>query len=151
MFAEDEQTEQVRVVCERGSVESKSPESTVRIVRRRHVTGLGRTPPGKDDRAVPEIVKIPVPEDLAAAGYHEGATFFELKAFMEAARGIAPVPVSARDGKMAVLMGVAAHESIATGKKILLTPEGRMVPEATGPVLSESKANFIQPQALSKL
>mmetsp|Transcript_11982 Transcript_11982/g.21195 ORF Transcript_11982/g.21195 Transcript_11982/m.21195 type:complete len:746 (-) Transcript_11982:53-2290(-) len=154
MFAEDEQTEQVRVVCERGSIESKSPESTVRIVQRRHVTGLGRTPPSKENRAVPEIVKIPVPEELAAAGYHEGATFFELKAFMAAARGTAPVPVSATDGKMAVLMGLAAHKSIATGKKILLSPEGRIVeePPAVRPEVfpSEKKAS-IQPQALSRL
>ena len=65
------------------------------------------------------------------AGYHEGATFFELEAFAEAVRGKRAVPVmlggaesnisapsavshsswqarvprTARDGKMAVLMG----------------------------------------------
>mmetsp|Transcript_31400 Transcript_31400/g.50506 ORF Transcript_31400/g.50506 Transcript_31400/m.50506 type:complete len:757 (-) Transcript_31400:300-2570(-) len=125
MFAEDEQTEQVRVVCQKGSVESRSPESTIRIVQRRHIQGLGRQPPSKETRAVPRVETIPVAAELAAAGYHEGATFFELREFLEAARGERPVPVTARDGKMAVLMGCAAHWSIATGRIIKLSPEGR--------------------------
>merc|ERR1719210_1358801 len=45
MFAEDEQTEQVTAVCELGKLEAKSPDSTVRVLRRRHVAGLGRSPP----------------------------------------------------------------------------------------------------------
>ncbi|CAE7190995.1 unnamed protein product [Symbiodinium pilosum] len=94
MFAEDEQTEQVRVVCQQGSVEAKCPEATVRIVQRRKVRGLGRTPPGKDERAVPEVIRMPISSELAAAGYHEGATFFELEAFAEAVRGKRPVPVT---------------------------------------------------------
>ncbi|CAE7317111.1 unnamed protein product [Symbiodinium sp. CCMP2456] len=129
MFAEDEQTEQVRVVCQQGSVEAKCPESTVRIVQRRKVRGLGRTPPGKEERAVPEVIRIPISRELAAAGYHEGATFFELEAFAEAVRGKRAVPVTARDGKMAVLMGVAAHRSIALGRPVRLSPAGQIIEE----------------------
>ncbi|CAE7630906.1 unnamed protein product [Symbiodinium sp. CCMP2592] len=129
MFAEDEQTEQVRVVCQQGSVEAKCPESTVRIVQRRKVRGLGRTPPGKEERAVPEVIRLPISRELAAAGYHEGATFFELEAFAEAVRGKRAVPVTARDGKMAVLMGVAAHRSIASGRPVRLSPAGQIVEE----------------------
>jgi len=148
MFAEDEQTEQVRVVCQEGSVEAKSPESTVRIVQRRHVRGLGRTPPGKDARAVPEIIQIPVPSDLAAAGYHEGATFYELEAFAQAVRGQRPVPVTARDGKMAVLMGVAAHRSMASGSPVRLSPAGRIIEE---PSAATTSMPVVLQQAWSRL
>mmetsp|Transcript_154523 Transcript_154523/g.474911 ORF Transcript_154523/g.474911 Transcript_154523/m.474911 type:complete len:752 (+) Transcript_154523:159-2414(+) len=120
MFAEDEQTEHVTAVCDLGKVEAKSPDSVVRVVRRRHVKGLGRTPPAPGDRAVPEVRSVPVPPELAAAGYHEGATFFELRAFVEAAQGRRPVPVTAHDGTMAVAMGLAAHQSISTGKVVSL-------------------------------
>lgn len=136
MFAEDEQTEQVRVVCQRGSIEAKSPESTVRIVQRRHIKTPGRKPPAKDDRAAPQLHNIPVPEELAAAGYHEGATFYELQEFFNAARGLRPVPVTANDGKFAVVMGVAAHMSIASGKVIRILPGGKLeeVSPSTKPI-----------------
>lgn len=120
MFAEDEQTETVTAVCEMGKIEAKAPDSTVRIVNRKHFSTPGRAPPTLEDRAVPSMQSIPVPDDLAAAGYHEGATFFELRAFVEAAKGFRPVPVTARDGKMAVVMGAAAHESIQTGQVVRL-------------------------------
>jgi predicted dehydrogenase len=118
MFAEDEQMEMVTAVCEKGKIEAHAPESTVRVIRRMHLATPGRTPPPRDNRAVPEVRRLEVPEDLAKAGYHEGATFFELRAFVEAARGLRPVPVTARDGKMAVAMGVAAQESISIGQVV---------------------------------
>eukprot|EP00931_Biecheleriopsis_adriatica_P057582 TRINITY_DN3417_c0_g1_i1.p1 TRINITY_DN3417_c0_g1~~TRINITY_DN3417_c0_g1_i1.p1 ORF type:complete len:760 (-),score=180.76 TRINITY_DN3417_c0_g1_i1:256-2487(-) len=155
MFAEDEQTEQVRLVCERGSVESRSPESTVRVVERKNITGLGRAPPGKDERAVPEIIRIPVPEELAAAGFHEGATYYELKNFFAAARGEQPVPVTAHDGRMAVLMGVAAHRSIATGRAVRLTPQGTIEEDSSLQSASgldvQSGALPLRPQVWSRM
>lgn len=129
MFAEDEQTEQVTAVCERGKVEARSPDSVVRVVRRRHVAGLGRTPPAPGERAVPELRNVPVPAALAAAGYHEGATFFELREFVEAAQGLRAVPVSAHDGRMAVAMGMAAQESIRTGKVVYIAGANGMSQE----------------------
>jgi len=123
MFAEDEQTETVTAVCQRGKIEAKSPESTVRVLRRRQIANLGRTPPSPDGRGVPELLSLPVPKDLAEAGYHEGSTFFELSAFVAAAGGEGEVPISAHDGKMAVLMGAAAHESIRTGRVVHIAGE----------------------------
>eukprot|EP00408_Alexandrium_pacificum_P009779 CAMPEP_0171218944 /NCGR_PEP_ID=MMETSP0790-20130122/33462_1 /TAXON_ID=2925 /ORGANISM="Alexandrium catenella, Strain OF101" /LENGTH=472 /DNA_ID=CAMNT_0011684781 /DNA_START=69 /DNA_END=1487 /DNA_ORIENTATION=- len=120
MFAEDEQTELVTVVCDRGKIEARSPDSTVRVVRRQNIVGLGRTPPAPSERATPEVRSLPVPADLAAAGYHEGATFFELREFVRAAQGLQPVPVTARDGTIAVAMGLAAQQSIRTGKVVSL-------------------------------
>lgn len=120
MFAEDEQTEQVTAVCELGKVEARAPESTVRILRRRQIRGLGRTPPAPSERGVAEVHSMPVPADLAKAGYHEGATFFELREFVAAAMGKQEVPVSARDGKIAVMVGTAAQQSILTGKAVHL-------------------------------
>lgn len=130
MFAEDEQTEQVTAVCERGKIEAKSPESTVRIIRRNQVSGLGRIPPPAHQRAVPELRKLPVPAELAMAGFHEGATYFELQEFVAAAVGERAVPVSARDGKLAVAMGAAAQLSIATGLVVRLDQEGRPLERA---------------------
>lgn len=125
MFAEDEQTEQVTAVCDLSKIEAKSPESTVRVLRRKSVTGLGRVPPPAAHRAVPEVLKLPVPAELAAAGFHEGATFYELQEFVAAAQGLRPLLVSARDGKLAVAMGLAAQLSIATGHVVQLDREGR--------------------------
>jgi len=120
MFAEDEQTEQVTAVCELGKVEARAPESTVRILRRKQIRGLGRTPPAPSERGVAQVHNLPVPADLAKAGYHEGATFFELREFVAAAMGRQEVPVSARDGKVAVMVGTAAQQSILTGKAVHL-------------------------------
>eukprot|EP00443_Scrippsiella_acuminata_P021380 CAMPEP_0115219206 /NCGR_PEP_ID=MMETSP0270-20121206/26793_1 /TAXON_ID=71861 /ORGANISM="Scrippsiella trochoidea, Strain CCMP3099" /LENGTH=761 /DNA_ID=CAMNT_0002633185 /DNA_START=70 /DNA_END=2356 /DNA_ORIENTATION=+ len=124
MFAEDEQTEQVTAVCELGKVEARAPESTVRVLRRRHIRGLGRTPPAPSERGVAEMHSMPVPKDLAKAGYHEGATFFELREFVAAAQGRQEVPISALDGKVAVMIGTAAQESIRTGKVVRLDSMG---------------------------
>jgi len=120
MFAEDEQTEQVTAVCELGKVEARAPDSTVRILKRRQIRGLGRAPPALSERGVAEVHSTPVPADLAKAGYHEGATFFELREFVAAAMGKQEVPVSARDGKMAVMVGAAAQQSILTGQAVHL-------------------------------
>lgn len=120
MFAEDEQTEQVTTICELGKVEAKAPESTVRVLKRKQVRGLGRAPPMPNQRAVPEMYKLPVPAALAEAGYHEGSVFSELSEFVAAAKGLRPVPVSVRDGKIAVMMGLAAQESIKTGHAVSL-------------------------------
>lgn len=124
MFAEDEQTETVTAVCELGKVEAKAPDSVVRLLRRKSILGIGRTPPSEEHRGVPEVTQLPVNEELAKAGFHEGATFFELEAFVGAATGKRPVPVSARDGRIAVMMGAAAQESIATNTVIRLNVAG---------------------------
>ena len=59
-----------------------------------------------------------VDDKIKAAGFHEGATYFELGAFATAAAHGLDVPVSVRDGTMAVAMGVAAHKSLAERRKV---------------------------------
>merc|ERR1712008_9990 len=143
MFAEDEQTQHVTAVCELGKIEARSPESTVRIVQRRNVHWLGRNPPGPEERAVPEVRDVPVPSVLANAGYHEGATFYELRAFVEAAKGRHPVPVSVHDGTMAVAMGRAAQESIRLGEVVWLNGHENMT--------SLKQGEGVQPKSLGDL
>ena len=57
---------------------------------------------------------------LSEAGFHEGATFFELQAFAAAVRAKAPAVVTAHDGLAAVAIGVAAELSIKEGRHIML-------------------------------
>ena len=58
-------------------------------------------------------------ETLLEAGAHCGATHEELVRFTEAAlRGGAEPEVSLDDGTKAVLMGLAAHRSIETGRAV---------------------------------
>lgn len=64
---------------------------------------------------------IPVDEKLLAAGDHNGSTFFQHEKFLALVRGErANVEVSAYDGKMAVLMGMAVQQSIASGQCVEL-------------------------------
>ena len=76
-----------------------------------------------------------VDEALLRAGNHAGATFEELRRFVDAARADSEqqAEVTLRDGSLAVLLGVAAQRSIATGAPVLWedmlrefgNPEGR--------------------------
>ena len=70
----------------------------------------------------PRLVEhVGVDDKIKKAGFHEGATYFELNAFATAAvTGGAP-PVSVRDGTMAVAMGVAAHKSLAEKRVVNLS------------------------------
>lgn len=122
MFAEDHQTEHVIVVGERGKAEAKAPESTLRVVRRNRLGGDSRIPPLPNERAVADVKTFPVSKELEEAGYHEGSTYHELKNFVLASRGLQPVPITANDGKAAVAMGLAAQESMKTGKPVQLDP-----------------------------
>jgi len=121
MFAEDEQTERVSVVGDRGKAAAKCPEATVRVLHRNSLAP-GRQPPLDEDRAKAVVHHVPVAAALKAAGYHEGATFFELEAFVKAAMqpGAQP-PVSARDGTLAVAMGQAAHLSLSEKRVVLVS------------------------------
>ena len=56
---------------------------------------------------------------LLEAGNHGGATHAQLQAFARAALRGEPPAVGLRDGSKAVLMGIAAHRSIDTGRPVL--------------------------------
>lgn len=69
------------------------------------------------------VTEIPVPPDLLEAGDHNGATFYQHRGFLALVRGERAAPdVSLDDGRRAVLMGLAAQESAATGRAVEMTP-----------------------------
>jgi myo-inositol 2-dehydrogenase/D-chiro-inositol 1-dehydrogenase len=72
--------------------------------------------------AAKRVQRTHVPVDPAAleAGHHHGATFHQWRAFLDAAAGRAPVLVSARDGLVAVAMGLAAERSAAERRAVTL-------------------------------
>lgn len=64
---------------------------------------------------------IPVDPTILDAGDHNGSTFYQHQRFLELVRGERDAPeVSLNDGKMAVLMGMAAQLSIAQGRAVMM-------------------------------
>lgn len=71
-----------------------------------------------------ETVTVPVDDAILKAGFHHGATYYELESFQRAVlEGSAP-EVSAEDGLRAVAMGLAAQRSIAEKRVILMSEYG---------------------------
>ena len=68
-----------------------------------------------------ETYEIDVPEDAAKAGYHHGASYYQHLAFQRALRDGTPPEVSARDGQIAVAMGLAAQRSIEQGRTVTMS------------------------------
>eukprot|EP00940_MAST-03C_sp_MAST-3C-sp2_P003096 g3096.t1 len=132
MFAEaSENQEEISVVGAKGKVEALAPAHgvvveehkdaksvpNVRIGTRRPWVERSDPPPPP-----PPLQRLCVhaPLEVQKAGYHCGATYFELQAFCEAVvRGDAPT-VSARDGTIAVAIGAAAHRSIELKRAVML-------------------------------
>ena len=69
----------------------------------------------------PRELDVPVDPVALAAGDHNGSTLYQHQRFNAAVRGEGAVDVSLRDGLIAVVMGLAAQESAATGQAISLT------------------------------
>jgi len=68
--------------------------------------------------------EIPVDPDLLEAGDHNGSTYYQHAGFYKAVTEGAPVEVSVEDGLRAVVIGMAAQESIRLGQAITLTDSG---------------------------
>lgn len=67
----------------------------------------------------PIVRDIPVDPELLEAGDHNGSTFYQHQKFLELVRGERAAPeVSFNDGKMAVLMGMAAQRSMKEGRVV---------------------------------
>ncbi|CUH69185.1 Inositol 2-dehydrogenase [Thalassovita autumnalis] len=67
----------------------------------------------------PVVREIPVDPELLEAGDHNGSTFYQHQKFLELVRGERDGPeVSFNDGKMAVLMGMAAQISMKEGRVV---------------------------------
>ena len=67
----------------------------------------------------PEVRDIPVDPTILEAGDHNGSTFYQHKGFLELVRGARDTAeVSLEDGKMAVLMGMAAQISMTEHRAV---------------------------------
>jgi myo-inositol 2-dehydrogenase/D-chiro-inositol 1-dehydrogenase len=74
-----------------------------------------RGPKGPVERA------IPVDPALLAAGDHNGSTYYQHRKFADLVRGAAKVPeVTLQDGRVAVLMGMAAQRSMLEGRAVAM-------------------------------
>ena len=102
MFAEgSEEQEEISAVGPVGKIEVKLPSGFVTWSPR--------------DKSGPIQSHVETPPDALAAGDHHGATYFQQRDFHRAlVNGTEPL-TSARDGYRSVVMGAAAHQSIATG------------------------------------
>ena len=69
--------------------------------------------------APPTQGPVPVDPALLAAGDHNGSTFYQHQGFLAALDG-GPIDVTVADGAWAVRMGMAAQQSIQTGRAIEL-------------------------------
>ncbi|MEM9524367.1 MAG: Gfo/Idh/MocA family oxidoreductase, partial [Pseudomonadota bacterium] len=66
----------------------------------------------------PRELNIPVDPMLLEAGDHNGSTYYQHIRFLEVVRGMGRVEVDLHDGAMAVMMGLAAQRSAATGQAV---------------------------------
>jgi len=80
---------------------------------------IGRRAPGDA-----QIVHVPVAPEILAAGHHHGSTYYQHLAFLHALHEGTPPAVSARDGLLAVAMGVAAETSVREGRPIAMAEFG---------------------------
>lgn len=70
----------------------------------------------------PELREIPVDPTILEAGDHNGSTYYQHQKFLELVRGERDGPeVSLQDGKLAVLMGMAAQMSIQEGRTVAMS------------------------------
>jgi predicted dehydrogenase len=100
MFAEGSRNqEEIVATGDAGKLECFIPESTL-VIGKRH--------PRKIETHV-----VPVDERILGAGFHHGSTYYEHAGFQRAIRDGTPPEVSARDGLLAVAMGLAAERSAA--------------------------------------
>lgn len=111
MFAEGSRHQgEIAATGDRGKVECFIPESTL-VVGTRHPKHV-------------ETIHVPVEERLLRAGAHHGATYHEHVAFRRAILRGTPPEVSARDGLLAVAMGLAAERSAAERRPVEMTELG---------------------------
>jgi myo-inositol 2-dehydrogenase / D-chiro-inositol 1-dehydrogenase len=104
MFAEgSEQQEELVVIGDAAKLTVSIPSAMIEY--------SPRVPLGAPKRI--ERSHVPVEKAVLEAGHHHGATFHQWRAFFEAAVGRSPVLVTARDGMLAVAMGLAAERSAA--------------------------------------
>lgn len=108
MFAEAGTNEQeISVVGDRGKIEA-------------YVPGEGVVVFGDRVNSKVETFSCAPTETPGHLGFHHGASFVEVRNFLEAARGERPVEVDTAQGMWSVAIGVAAHRSIDLGRPVLM-------------------------------
>jgi predicted dehydrogenase len=108
MFAEAGSNEQeISVVGDRGKVEA-------------YVPGSGEVVVGERASRVVERISCLPNEQPGHLGFHHGASFVEVRNFLASARGEHAVEVDALQGLWSVAVGVAAQQSIAEQRPVLL-------------------------------
>lgn len=121
MFAEGSKyQEEITAVGPSGKIESLVPGPT-----RFWPDHLGDPPTPQivispRDPKGPQVIDVPVDPALLDAGDHNGATFYQHERFCEVVRGAGMPEVSLNDGIRSVDMGLAAQESVRTGRAITL-------------------------------
>jgi myo-inositol 2-dehydrogenase/D-chiro-inositol 1-dehydrogenase len=75
------------------------------------------------DRASGSVTALPCPVagDVAHVGFHHGASFVEVRRFLDAVLTGAPAEVGVHDGLWSVAVGVAAHRSIDERRPVELS------------------------------
>ncbi len=108
MFAEGgENQEELVAVGDRGKVEARLPSGLVFIGSR-------------DGEWFSPTIETATDGRIVHTGSHHGASYIEHLEFLSAIRNGVPPQVSARDGLLAVAMGVAAQRSIEEGRPVHL-------------------------------
>lgn len=126
MFAEGARyQEEISVVGDKGKLECLIPDPT----RFWPTAELGASPVPKviiSPRIPkgPTEIDVPVDSSLLEAGDHNGSTFYQHEKFLRAVMGKQSVEVSVDDGLKAVVLGLAAQQSIARGEVVELCQDG---------------------------
>ena len=105
MFAEGSRHEQeIAVTGDVGKLETTVPGGELYIGKREDRSG----------RSIP----VEMDPTVKHTGFHHGSSFLEHRAFIEAIREGKPAAVTTQDGLMSVAIGLAAQQSIETGRAV---------------------------------
>ena len=119
MFAEGaEPQEQLTAIGSAGKLDAYIP-GPARFWAKRQQTE-SRVVLSRRDQSEPEIDHLSLPAEIEAAGDHHGSTYQQHCVFADAVVHGSPAAVTAADGRAAVRIGAAAHESIRTGQAVTL-------------------------------
>jgi len=127
MFAENSvDNEQILIVGNEGKLESLLPSLTLRYGRREDwgVRKVWGEPSGSGKGV---SVRRVWDTNIKYAGQHFGASFIEHEKFAHAVRNGLPAEVTLEDGLRSIATGIAAHQSIDSGRAVAMAevlPQG---------------------------
>ena len=120
MFAEGSAYQEViSAVGPKGKIEAMVPGPTRMWSSKNISPPIPKLVISPRDPSGPEEIEVPVDPELLSAGDHNGATYFQHQKFLDLVQGNAAKPeVNLDDGKIAVLMGIAAQISMAENRVV---------------------------------